>query len=138
MEAECWMRHSEVLEDLGRRREAVALVERAIPLLESAYGKDHPEVGNAYVARGRLYRHLNQHAEALADLEHGIAVLERAQGLEPGYLACAHAARGLELWATDRARARRDLDAAQAEFAKASPAWGKVRRAYEPDFASHR
>jgi tetratricopeptide (TPR) repeat protein len=137
-QAECWIRRVSILDQLGREREALALVDRAIPLFVKAFGEAHPEVANAYIERAGIYSNLHRTAEAIADFERGLADFERVAGIESGYLAAGHAGLGEELWATDRARARKELEMARSAFATAAPSWAKQRRDFEAFVASHR
>jgi tetratricopeptide (TPR) repeat protein len=137
-QAECWLRWIDVLQQLGRAREALALSERAMPLLEKVYGDSHPEVGYAYALRAHLYGDLHRHPQAVADYERSLALFQRQSKLEPGYLGEAHAGLGEELWASDRSRARRELDAARESYAHASHGWERQRAELENFVAGHR
>jgi tetratricopeptide (TPR) repeat protein len=136
--AECWLRRMYVLEALGRVREGLALAERTIPLLEKTYGDSHPEVGDAYVVRAVLYSDLHRHAESVAAFERGLALLQRVPHIDAGYLGVAHAGLGKELWGSDRARARRELEVARDSFARATGGWARWRADLEAFVSGHR
>ncbi|MBA3501850.1 MAG: tetratricopeptide repeat protein, partial [Deltaproteobacteria bacterium] len=74
--AQCWMSQTSALLGLGKKAEALALVDKAVPLMLAAYGQAHPLVATALVLRGIVHARLRHRAFAAADLEKAIRILE--------------------------------------------------------------
>src|SRR5207302_3993870 len=86
--AECRVNETTALVDLDRPAPALALIDKALPVLIKTYGDEHWEVGSALAQRGALHGRLGHHAAAVADLERAIAMFEQLAP-EPGHLAAA-------------------------------------------------
>jgi len=125
-QAECWMNQTVAISGVGHDPEALALIEKTIPILVATYGEDHPQVANAILARGILHCEMHHHAACVADLERA-AELFGKDDVDKGHQAAAQWALARELWPTDRKRAKELLATAKQTFATASPTWNDTR-----------
>ena len=71
-EAQCRIAEVAALAGVGKRKEALALGERVVAVLQGAYGNDHPSVVIALAQRGELRIALGDRAGGLADLEDAV------------------------------------------------------------------
>ncbi|HEY1813653.1 MAG TPA: protein kinase [Kofleriaceae bacterium] len=124
--AQCWLQQASVHADLGDNTLGLALVEKALPVLRSAYGELHPLVANAFLARGVARSTLGQHDGAIADFQRAADDFAKLDA-DIGHLAGAEYALAKELWPRDRTRARQVLQRALDHFAKAGATWKDTR-----------
>jgi tetratricopeptide (TPR) repeat protein len=66
----------------GRTREALPILARALPIAESVYGKDHPDVGRVLTVRSFALAGERDFAGARADITRALGILERAFGAD--------------------------------------------------------
>jgi len=71
-EAQCRIPEVTALARIGKVKEALALDERVVAVLQTAYGDDHPSVVVALAQRGELRIALGDRAGGLADLEEAV------------------------------------------------------------------
>ncbi|MEU4544725.1 FxSxx-COOH system tetratricopeptide repeat protein [Nonomuraea dietziae] len=72
-----------VLQDAGRREEAIKLQEQALSLLVAVYGEEHPEVAHTLDKLGYALRLVGRYDEARLSHERALAILEACYG--PGH-----------------------------------------------------
>lgn len=81
---------AQVLIDENRLGEAESAMQRAVTVIETAYGSDHPKLGAALGTLSQLLRAQRKTRESLAASERTLAVLDRAFGPEHPTVAGAH------------------------------------------------
>ncbi len=104
---------------------ALALIERALPVLVTSFGEPHPQVANGFALRGHLRVALGQRDAGIADLERAIASFQKIT-VDPGHLAAAQWGLAQALWDKDRARAQAMIEDALKTFEHASPTWATL------------
>jgi len=125
-QADCWLGESGPLFEIGKKQEALALIEKTLAIYFKSYPDPHPQTAQALVTRGQLQGGLHHHDAAVADLERAIAMFDKL-ALDPGHVAQARWILAKELWQTDATRAHSLLDEAVAALDKAGPAWAQTR-----------
>jgi len=128
--AQCQIAQAQALALVGRGREALAIVAKAVPVIESSFGAGHPELANAIETRGTIRVHADQRAEGIADLARAVDLFDQAQ-IDEGHRAAARFELARALWTTARPKARTLLEAARVKFAKSSPQWAAEREDLE-------
>ena len=123
--AECLIGHAEVLFRLGRRTEALALVDQAIGKL-TALGDVQPEIASALIDRADMEAKLGKPDAAIADVERALALF-RAVDPAPGDVASAELALARLIWQRDPARAHALATASVGDFKGAAPRWNPLR-----------
>ncbi|HEX4454727.1 MAG TPA: protein kinase [Kofleriaceae bacterium] len=124
--ATCWLQQASARSDAGNDPAAMALVEKALPVLVSAYGELHPVVANAYLARGAVRAALGQRDGAIADFQRAADDFGKLDA-DIGHLAGAEYGLAKELWPRDHARAERMLRQALDHFTNAGATWKDTR-----------
>jgi tetratricopeptide (TPR) repeat protein len=133
--AECWINETNALAGLNEDAGALALVDKALPILIKAYGENHPQVATAYVIRGALRANLDKPG-ATDDLERGRALFAAGK-LDPGHLAAAEWALGKRIYKQDKQRGCELIEEAVLRFEGASASWGTTRKDAEEWLATH-
>ena len=126
--ASCDATYAAALIGLGRTTEALAKLDRAIPLLVRADGQRGIPGAEALVTRGSAHAELGHVAAATADFEAAIAAIA-TKPIEPGLRATATWRLGKLLWRTQRVVARAKLAEALALFETANGRWALERDA---------
>ncbi len=118
--AQCQAQLADALQRAGRLREALALLEKVVPVLSQSEGMT--ELANALTTRSRINAATGHREAAIADLEHAITA-----GHEPAAKANAELDLGKLLWPSDRPRALGLLHDAAADFDLAGIVWKDER-----------
>jgi tetratricopeptide (TPR) repeat protein len=122
--ATCWLEQASAHSDLGDNTLALALVDKALPILRRAFGELHPTVANAFLAHGMIASTLGHHDDAIRDFERAAADFGKLDA-DIGHLASAETALAKELWPRDHARARQLMQ--QALDRKTGATWKAAR-----------
>jgi serine/threonine protein kinase/tetratricopeptide (TPR) repeat protein len=107
-EAQCRIAEVTALAGVGKVKEALALDEKVVAVLQGAYGDDHPSVVIALGERGELRTALGDRAGGLADLEEAVKRFDNHHDA-PGRRAALSVALAEVLWSTDPQRAKQLL-----------------------------
>jgi eukaryotic-like serine/threonine-protein kinase len=107
-EAQCRIAEVTALAGVGKRKEALALDEKVVTVLQGAYGNDHPSVVIALAQRGELRIALGDRAGGLADLEEAVKRFDTHHDA-PGRRAALTVALANALQASDPQRAKQLL-----------------------------
>lgn len=124
--AQCELALGQTLAALGRGQEALALVAKALPVIESEFGSGHPEHANAIETRGTIRIHFGQRAEGLVDLARAVELFDASQ-IDEGRRAAARFELARALWTSAPAKAKPLIEEARVRFAKSSPQWREAR-----------
>jgi tetratricopeptide (TPR) repeat protein len=91
-----------LLAALGRNEEGLVSTDRALAILRTRLGLDHPESARALSNRGEMLNALNRHEEAITDFDAALRIWERV--FEPKHpdLAAALAGLGKAYLETDK------------------------------------
>ena len=126
-EAQCRINEVTSLAGVGKVKEALALDEKILTLLQTAYGDEHPSVVIALGERGELRTALEDRAGGVADLEEAVRRFDKHPD-DPSRRAAFSVALADSLWPTDPRRAKMLLEDAIAVLSKVH-SWSDAREA---------
>ena len=121
-QAQCQAQLADSLQRVGRNREALALLDKAVPVLSKTEGTT--DLPNALTTRARISVATGHRDAAITDLEHAITA-----GREPAGKANAEFDLAKLVWRSDRPRAVELAHAADADFDRAGIVWKDERAA---------
>ncbi|MFT3695572.1 MAG: protein kinase [Kofleriaceae bacterium] len=128
-EAQCRLREAAALDGLGKQKDAIALLEKIVPILETAHGADHPFTVTAKAA-------LAAEREDVPGLEDAIARYQTRAG-DIGVLGEMKSHLAMLVYPKDPKRGEAVMREAIADYAKATPLWAPEKREAEKALANH-
>ncbi len=76
---------------MGRTKDAIPILEKAVAMHEESFGKDHAETGRQLTELGAAYRAEGRHEEAQKCLRRAMRIHQQAQGIDsPGSIESLH------------------------------------------------
>ena len=124
-EAQCRLNEISALAGLHKYREALALIEKVLGVLQPVFGDDHPQIALLIAQRGEIHTQLGDHTAGVADLELALARFDKHPD-DPGRRAAMQLDLAEALWPSDPQRAKQ-LTRTALEVLATQRAWSAAR-----------